>query len=80
MTDEDRIQSKINDLLPKIDNQFIEALNTFRENGFNPKVAVIPPNTLIPEGVNQFYGIFIEHRLLRKPDGEIIDVLFEEKP
>ena len=78
MSDEDRLQSNINDLLPKIDNKVIEELNKIRTNGFNPKILIVPPNSLFPEGVNSFCGVFVEHRLLRKPDGEIIDILFEE--
>lgn len=78
MNDEERIQSKINEILPKIDNQVIEALNEIRKKGFNPKVMIVLPNSLFPEGVNSFCGVFIEHRILRKPNGEIVDILFEE--
>jgi len=71
-----RIESKIKDCEPNAENQFLDALQKFRSLGYEPIFAVIPPNTIIPEGTSTFFGINIIHRTIYTPDGELIPILF----
>jgi len=73
----EKIEEKIIELQPLVESQFITALNKIKECGYKPKLAIVLPNKVIPEGINNIFGIFIEHRILRTPDGKLIEILFE---
>ena len=72
-----RIEKKLKEIEPKAESQFMDALAEIKNLGYKPKLAIILPNYIIPEGINNIFGIPIEHRVIRTPDGKMIPILFE---
>ena len=86
----DRINKKIADNIPRAIEQIYESINKIREQGYKPKKIILCTLKSFldaqsrvsfysekPTGITYFFGLKVEERVLRKPNGELIEVAFE---
>ena len=83
----DRIDKKMVDNIPRAIEQIYESINEIQEQGYTPKKIILC--TLKPfldaqsrvsfysEKPKYFFGLKVEERVLRKPNGELIEIAFE---